>query len=121
MGFKESEIEVHQQATKLHGYHGDHTDLKANVVIRRAAIPGAYNDIGFERTEDGNFRVHISDTTGNFSPRCRSTSTTDQLKIEKMNEQWLDALTQRYARHVVAEEAEANGMWVYEEGWENDQ
>ena len=117
MGFKSTEIEVHETPTKLKGYHGDHTNLNGNVVVRRAAMPGAYNDLGFETMEDGTIQTHISDATGSHSARCRVTDTTKELGIKKMNTDWLDALTQRYARHVLAEEAEQHGMWVSEEGW----
>jgi hypothetical protein len=54
-GYKESDIEIHDQAVQLFDYHGqathylDRSGDKANVIIRRHRIGyGSANDIGFK-------------------------------------------------------------------------
>lgn len=59
LGIKE--IQVHQTAVHLTGYHGDTRPETAEIVIPRRAIGFASNDIGFKRQEDGTFKAIISD------------------------------------------------------------
>jgi len=42
-----TEVEVHEQAKNLYGYHGDMRAEKANVIVRRQYIDSAANDLGF--------------------------------------------------------------------------
>ena len=46
MGYK---VEVHADGAALVGYHGDERREKAHVIIRRAQLDSASNDIGFAR------------------------------------------------------------------------
>lgn len=60
-GFKETDIERNETPTNLFGYQGDRREQKAHVILRRKYIGSASNDIGFEKTDDGTYRAHISD------------------------------------------------------------
>ena len=61
MGYKESQVEVHEEAQHLYGYQGDKRPQKANVIVRRKNVGGAANDIGWELQEDGTYQAMISD------------------------------------------------------------
>ncbi len=55
--------EVHEEAQSITGY-GGRAYKKANVIVKKNQMSGAYADVGFEKTKTG-FNVHIdnSDTT----------------------------------------------------------
>ena len=115
MGFKQSDIRVSDQAQQLQGYQGDKREQKANVILPRKAVGGASNDIGFELTEDGTYVAHVSDyDRGNSSAQSKK-SEYNKGTGSGYNQSWLDAMTMRYSRHALAEEAEENGMWIDEE------
>ena len=59
MGY--SEVEVHDEAVNLIGYHGDTRPEKANVIVRRHYIGTAANDLGFVREADGTYSAIVSD------------------------------------------------------------
>lgn len=52
LGYGENQIEVHDQAQPLYGYHGDQRAQRAHVIVRRRHIGGDSNDIGFEQVGD---------------------------------------------------------------------
>jgi hypothetical protein len=55
-------VEVHEQAQSLIGYHSDVRPEKANIIIRRKDIGGSSNDIGFLKNEaTGKYTAIISD------------------------------------------------------------
>ncbi|MEO3840589.1 DUF1257 domain-containing protein [Streptomyces sp. B22F1] len=54
-------VEVHDEPATLYGYQGDARPERAEVVIRRAHIGPASNDIGFARQPDGSFEAIISE------------------------------------------------------------
>lgn len=58
MGYR---IEVHAEGAPLIGYHGDERPERAHVIIRRAQLDNASNDIGFVRGTDGRFRAILSE------------------------------------------------------------
>ena len=58
MGYK---VEVHAEGAALIGYHGDERPERAHVIIRRAQLDSASNDIGFVRGTDGRFRAILSE------------------------------------------------------------
>lgn len=60
LGF-EGKVETHDKAQNLYGYHGDKRPQKAHVIIRRQFIGSSSNDIGFEKTNEGRFKAHISE------------------------------------------------------------
>ena len=53
--------EVHPEGAPLIGYHGDERPERAHVIIRRAQLDSASNDIGFARGADGTFRAILSE------------------------------------------------------------
>ena len=73
MGFTKNQIEVHEKATNLYGYHGDKRAQVANVILRRKNVGASSNDIGFVKTKDGTYEAIISE----FDKR-------------KYNDQWLN-------------------------------
>ena len=54
-------VEAHADGAPLFGYHGDERPERAHVIIRRAQLSCASNDIGFARGADGRFRVILSE------------------------------------------------------------
>lgn len=59
---KYSNVEVHETAKPLIGYHGDTRPEKANIIVRRKDIGGSSNDIGFLKDEKtGKYTAIISD------------------------------------------------------------
>lgn len=91
LGFPE--VESHATPTHLYGWKGDRRSQKAEVVVRRAYVGAASNDIGFCRTPDGTFEAIISEYD-------RST----------YNKTWLHKLAQQYGRMTALAYAEANGL-----------
>jgi len=49
------------EGAPLTGYHGDERPERAHVIIRRAQLDSASNDIGFVRGADGRFRAILSE------------------------------------------------------------
>ena len=58
MGYR---VETHPEGAALIGYHGDERPERAEVIIRRAQLDSASNDIGFVREKDGRFRAIVSE------------------------------------------------------------
>ena len=50
-----------REGAPLIGYHGDERPERAHVIIRRAQLDSASNDIGFVRGADGRFRAILSE------------------------------------------------------------
>lgn len=87
--------EVHATPAALYGYEGDERPERAHVVVRRAHVGHASNDIGFVREADGRYRAIISEFDG-----------------RRYDAAWLGKLAQRYARNVVVRAAAARGQRV---------
>ncbi len=58
MGYQ---VEFHADSKPLIGYHGDERPERAHVVIRRAQLDSASNDIGFVCGTDGRYRAILSE------------------------------------------------------------
>ena len=56
-----TDVEVHEEAVNLIGYHGDTRPEKANVIVRRKHIGTAANDLGFVKEADGTYSAIVSD------------------------------------------------------------
>ncbi len=54
MGYQ---VEVHPEGTQLNSYYSEQEGKVANIIIRRAQLPGAFGDVGFVRQPDGSFTV----------------------------------------------------------------
>jgi hypothetical protein len=82
------QVEVHTEPQTLYGFQGDARPEKAEVVIRRAHIGAASNDIGFARRADGSFEAIISDY---------DRSRYDAAWLAKLTHSYSHAATLRYA------------------------
>ncbi len=54
MGYQ---VEVRPEAAPLNSYYAEQEAKVANIIIRRAQLPGAFGDVGFARQPDGRFRL----------------------------------------------------------------
>ena len=50
-------VEVHPEGAPLNSYYSEQETKVANIIIRRAQLPGAYGDVGFVRQPDGRFTL----------------------------------------------------------------
>lgn len=79
LGFSRDVIEIHDNSTQLYGYRDDPRPERAHIVIRRANVGSASNDVGWERGADGVYRAWISD----FDMRGRfDEATRNRLRVE---------------------------------------
>ena len=74
------EVENHETAQSLVGYHGDIRPEKAEVIIRRKFVGGSSNDLGFKKDAKGNYEFIVS-----------------QFDKGKHNQKWFDDLKTEYA------------------------
>ena len=54
MGYQ---VEVHPDGLSLNSYYSEQEAKVANIIIRRAQLPGAFGDVGFVRQPDGRFTL----------------------------------------------------------------
>jgi uncharacterized protein DUF1257 len=94
MGYKD--VEVHEDAQNLVGYHGDTRAEKANIIVRRKFVGQAANDVGFVKTPAGTYSAIIS-----------------QFDSGKHNTKWLDGLKKNYTERVVVKEARRQGLKLH--------
>ena len=92
------QIEVHSEAQNLFGYHGDKRKDTAHVIIRRKHVGSASNDIGFRKTESGEFEAIIS-----------------KYDRSKHNNKWLGQLKGNYAFYVLERQQKARGRTLMRE------
>ena len=85
--------EVHPEGSRLVGYHGDERPERAHVIIRRAQLDSASNDIGFVRGTDGRFRAILSEYDRSIG----------------FNDQWLGKVHQHYKEKQTLAAARAKG------------
>ena len=90
LGYK---AEVHPEGSPLVGYHGDERPERAHVIIRRAQLDSASNDIGFARGADGRYRAILSEYDRSIG----------------YNDQWLGKVHQYYKEEQTLTVAKANG------------
>lgn len=96
LGF--AQVESHTQPQSLYGYQGDRRSQQAEVIVRRAHIGAASNDIGFARTAEGGFQAVISD-----------------YDRSRFNAAWLRRLTQTYGHESALSFAGEHGYEVLTE------
>lgn len=114
LGFEEDQIEVYDTPRKLSGY--DHRNHKAEVIIRKRHLGNAWNDIGFQKREDGTFEALISDPNMNNSTASRNKYTKG---IKSFGEDWMKLLLHAYAAATVKRVAD-DYDYVYEEEYLDD-
>lgn len=93
VGFRQ--VEVHDQPQALHGYYTDGRSERAEVIIKRAHLDQANNDIGFARQPDGSFDAIIED----FDRR-------------RYDAAWLDELARSYSYAATLKYAESHGYEI---------
>lgn len=91
------QIEVHQEAQGLYGYHNDLRPEKANVIIHRKFVGSASNDIGFIKDENGQYKAIISEYDSNS---------------KGYNQSWINKLKQSYSFHAIRLQQESRGRQV---------
>ncbi len=64
VGFSRDQVEIHDEAVPLYGYHGDQREQRAHLVIRRQHVGPAANDVGWEKLPNGTYRAWISEYDG---------------------------------------------------------
>ena len=90
MGYR---VEVRAEGAPLVGYHGDERPERAHVIIRRAQLDSASNDIGFVRGTDGRFRAILSEYDRRIG----------------YDDRWLGKVYQHYKEKQTLAVAKANG------------
>jgi len=53
--------QVRKVAKHLYGYMGDRREQVANIIIPKSQVGSASNDVGFQRTSDGKYIMHVSE------------------------------------------------------------
>ena len=91
MGY--TEVETHEIAQPLFGYHGDMRPEKANIIVRRKHVGSAANDVGFIKSADGTYSAIIS-----------------EFDSHKHNSDWMKALKQHYTERVDNKLAKKTGL-----------
>lgn len=94
MGY--GEVEVHEQAQHLFGYHNDQRPETANIIVRRKFVGSAANDLGFVKTPNGTYSAIIS-----------------QYDSHKHDTKWMDGLKRSYTENVTHKEAKRQGLRPY--------
>ncbi len=92
------QIEVHSEPQNLLGYRGDVREDTANIIVRRKHVGSASNDIGFRRTETGEFEAVIS-----------------KYDRRKHNDKWLGQLRGNYAFHLLERQQRTRGRTLMRE------
>lgn len=87
------EVQHHEKAINLEGYHGDKRKDTAEIVIPRKVVGSASNDIGFKKAADGTFQAIIS-----------------QYDSGKYNAKWLTEVKKDYAEEAVKDKAKTAGL-----------
>jgi hypothetical protein len=91
MGY--TQVEVNDVPQTLYGYRNDARKEKANVIVRRAHISSAANDLGFVKAEDGTYSAIVS-----------------AFDSGKHNATWMTALKVAYTEKVDLKTAKKNGL-----------
>ena len=82
LGFNTVEVNILPQ--NLYGYKGDVRFEKAHIIIRKKYMGRSSNDMGFERTANGKYIVHISEYdqgTGQYAGQEGTYGRTWQTKL----------------------------------------
>ncbi len=96
LGF--SQVEYHDNPVNLIGFEGSRRENTAEIVIRKAYVGTASNDIGFKRSVDGYFTAIIS-----------------EFDSKRYDGFWLNQLSQRYSYHVTRDTLVQKGFDLIEE------
>jgi hypothetical protein len=89
-------IEVHKTPQNLYGYANDKRVERAEVIIRKADVGRASNDIGFVKTANGTYQAVISSFDKNVG----------------YNKEWLTQLKKKYSEKKVTRKAQKMGYSI---------
>lgn len=117
MGFKENQIRISNTPQQLQGYQGDMREQTAEIILPRAFVGGASNDIGFKLQEDGSWGALISDYDRNNT--AADSKSIHAKGCRGYSEKWLKKLYQRYSYHKVKDSLSSQGFTIMEETEEN--
>jgi hypothetical protein len=87
-------IEYHKEGANLYGYRGDVRAEKANIIVRRAHVGNASNDIGFRFDEEN---------------KCYYPVISAYDSRTGYGEDWLNKLRQEYATERVVSKLKKSG------------
>ena len=99
MGYKKEHVEVFDKPITLKNYSGNNSNFKAEIRIKGAGwrnenhVGGYKNDLGFEKSQDGTFIMHVDGHDKN----------------------WQTKLQQQYSREVIKEIAADKGFFIEED------
>ena len=65
MGVNMSLVNTYSEKQQITDYYGKQSNRKANIVVKRNATSSIHSDVGFEKMEDGTYRVHYDNMDGN--------------------------------------------------------
>lgn len=105
---------VHAEAAQLVGYHGDRRAERAHVVVPRAQLHGASNDLGFFRNASGEFELIASEfdrsmgVVATRTKRLASAARNDRGAVPFAD--WADELATLAGVHVDLETAASLGL-----------
>lgn len=117
MGFTEGQIRVNETAQQLQGYGGDMRADTAEIILPRAHVGGASNDIGFKLNEDGTYGAIISDYDRGNGASSKHGSKSEG--IHGYSDKWLKKLTQRYTYQKLKDQCADQGFFIESESEEN--
>jgi len=103
MGF--NQVNVYDKPVQLEGWLGDQRKNRAEIVIPRHFISSASNDMGFKLNAEGSYEAIISDYD----------------RGQRLDQHWLNKLTQRYAYHVAIDMLQQQDFQLIEEINNEDQ
>jgi hypothetical protein len=92
------QIEVHPEAQHLYGFQNDMRKDTAHIIVRKKHIGRASNDIGFRKTESGEYEAIIS-----------------KYDRRKYNDKWLGQLKGNYAFRTLEQQQKTRGRNVIRE------
>jgi len=53
-----SSFQVYSEKTNIADYYGKTSNKKANIVVKKGSARGIHSDVGFEKMENGTYKVH---------------------------------------------------------------
>ena len=95
--------QVHKEAQNLYGYRGDMRDQVAHIILPRDQVGTASNDIGFERLDNGKYRLYVSE----FDQRSWNHKMPKLIQMYGVNT--VESFTSTSDYSMVEQEVEADG------------
>lgn len=100
------QFEVHETAQNLYGHEGSMRDQKAHIIINRAHVGAAANDVGFLKKPNGKYELIISEF--------------DRSGRKKQAVDFLERMKQIYTKHKTLKQLKKMGKTVTSVKTSND-